>query len=89
MEVIDSGAGIPPDHMQRIFERFYKIDGSRTGAGNPGTGLGLAIAQQITAAHGGEIRVRSTVAEGSAFEVWLPAGRSGDLTVTEPHQDKS
>lgn len=89
VEVIDSGAGIPPDHLERIFERFYKIDGSRTGAGNPGTGLGLAIAQQITAAHGGEIRVRSTVGDGSAFEVWLPAARSGDMTVTEPLQDIS
>lgn len=72
VEVIDSGSGIAPEHLDRIFERFYKIDGSRKGAGKPGTGLGLAIAQGIVLAHGGAIGVRSTVGEGAAFEVRLP-----------------
>jgi len=89
IEIIDSGPGIPSEHLERIFERFYKIDGSRKGEGKPGTGLGLAIAQQIIQAHDGYIRVRSTIGEGSAFEVTLPVVKSDDLTVMEHLQDKS
>ena len=83
VEIIDSGGGIPPEHLNRIFERFYKIDGSRKGENKPGTGLGLAIAQQIIQAHDGIINVRSTVGEGSVFEVRLPVVKSDDLTITE------
>jgi len=89
IEIIDSGAGIPPEHLERIFERFYKIDGSRKGEGKPGTGLGLAIAQQIIQAHDGAIHVRSIIGEGSAFEVTLPVVKSDDLTVIEKLRDKS
>jgi two-component system sensor histidine kinase ResE len=89
IEIIDSGAGIPPEHLERIFERFYKIDGSRKGEGKPGTGLGLAIAQQIIQAHDGAIHVRSIIGEGSAFEVTLPVVKSDDLTVIEKLKDKS
>lgn len=89
IEIIDSGAGIPPEHLERIFERFYKIDGSRKGEGKPGTGLGLAIAQQIIQAHDGGIHVRSIIGEGSAFEVTLPVVKSDDLTVMEKLRDKS
>jgi signal transduction histidine kinase len=84
VEIIDNGAGIAPDQVERIFERFYKIDGSRKGDSQPGTGLGLAIAQQIIHAHSGIINVRSTVGEGSAFEVRLPVVKSDDLTIVEP-----
>jgi len=89
IEIIDSGAGIPPEHLERIFERFYKIDGSRKGEGKPGTGLGLAIAQQIIQAHDGTIQVRSIIGEGSAFEVTLPVVKSDDLTVMEKLRDKT
>lgn len=56
LEIIDSGPGIPPDELERIFERFYRGDMAR---GTPGTGLGLAIARHIMRAHGGEIQVRN------------------------------
>jgi len=81
VEVIDNGEGIPADHLPRIFERFYKVDGARKKETLPGTGLGLAIAQQIVEAHGGTIAVRSQPGEGTAFEVSLPVVRSDDVTV--------
>jgi signal transduction histidine kinase len=83
ISVIDSGEGIPDEHLSRIFERFYKVDGARKKESKPGTGLGLAIAQQIVQAHGGNIIVRSQVGDGTAFEVSLPVVRSDDLTVIE------
>lgn len=79
---MDSGEGIPEEQLVRIFERFYKIDKSRKKNGEPGTGLGLAIAQQITKAHGGRITVKSTVGEGSVFEVILPVVNPDDSTVS-------
>jgi len=81
IEIIDSGAGISEEHQGRIFERFYKVDGSRKKETEPGTGLGLAIALQIVQAHDGTISVRSVPDEGSVFEVTLPAVRSDDNTV--------
>jgi len=81
VEIIDSGKGIPEEHLGRIFERFYKVDGSRKKEGKPGTGLGLAIAQQIVQAHDGVISVRSTLGEGSVFEVTIPVVKADDHTV--------
>jgi two-component system, OmpR family, phosphate regulon sensor histidine kinase PhoR len=66
--VADSGPGIPDAHLQRIFERFYRIDASR---GSSGTGLGLSIVKHIIAKHGGKIWVESSP-EGSAFIIELP-----------------
>lgn len=83
VEVIDSGEGIPPEHLPRIFERFYKVDGTRKKEIIPGTGLGLAIAHQIVQAHSGTIVVRSQIGEGTAFEVSLPVVKSDDKTVVE------
>ena len=85
--VIDSGQGIPNQHISRIFERFFKVDGARKKETKPGTGLGLAIAQQIVQAHDGDIIVRSQLGEGAAFEVSLPVVKSDDLTVVERSQD--
>lgn len=74
--VRDEGPGIPEDERERIFERFYR--GSVAEAGDThGTGLGLSIAQQIVAAHGGQITVETDPGNGSAFTMWLPA-KSGD-----------
>jgi len=68
LEIIDSGPGIPPDELERIFERFYRGDRAR---GTPGTGLGLAIARHIMRAHGGEIRVwnRRPPERGAVFQL--------------------
>ena len=86
IRVIDSGEGIPPQHQTRIFERFYKVDGSRKGGGHPGTGLGLAIARQIIQAQGGEISLRSIPGEGSAFEVAIPIAAAGERSMPESRE---
>ena len=69
-EVRDSGIGIPPDRLDRLFDPFYQVDNSR-GRGHPGTGLGLTISQRIVQEMGGRIRVHSTPGEGSTFRFTL------------------
>jgi signal transduction histidine kinase len=71
VEVTDSGAGIPPEALPHVFERFYRADPSRSRA-TGGSGLGLAIAAQLVRAHGGDIAVRSLPGQGSTFSFWLP-----------------
>lgn len=79
--VRDSGVGIPPGDLSRIFERFYKADRARSSGG---TGLGLAIARHLVEAHGGQIWASSTEAKGSTFSFTLPlAGPSGTSEDTE------
>lgn len=67
--VKDSGIGIPSESLNRIFERFYRVDSSRTGSG---TGLGLSIAKHIIEAHNGKIWVESEVGQGSTFYFSIP-----------------
>lgn len=69
--VEDSGQGIAPEHLPRIFDRFYRADDSRH-RGSGGTGLGLAIAKAIVQAHGGRIGVTSAEGQGSTFTAVLP-----------------
>jgi signal transduction histidine kinase len=69
-EVRDSGIGIPPDRLDRLFDPFYQIDTSR-GRSHAGTGLGLSISQRIVQEMGGRIRVHSTPGEGSTFRFTL------------------
>lgn len=69
--VVDRGVGIAPEHLPRLFDRFYRPDTSRTSE-TGGTGLGLAICREIAAAHGGSIEVASTVGKGTTFTVVLP-----------------
>ena len=69
--VRDNGAGIAPEHQARVFERFYRVEKSRTRAAG-GTGLGLAISKHIIEAHKSSIRIKSVVGEGTAMEFKLP-----------------
>jgi two-component system sensor histidine kinase BaeS len=73
IRVSDTGSGIPPEDLAYIFDRFWKGDRSRTRQDGTGSGLGLAIARQLVHAHGGTIRVESTVGKGSTFTIELPA----------------
>jgi len=72
--VRDTGIGIAPEHLPHTFERFYKVDRSRS---DTGTGLGLAIAKHIVQAHGGRIWVESNLGEGSTFGFTLPTASRG------------
>jgi signal transduction histidine kinase len=71
LEVTDTGAGIPPDQLPRIFDKFYQADNQRAAAAS-GSGLGLAIAKQIVEAHGGAIQCDSTPGVGTTFSITLP-----------------
>ena len=71
LSVVDQGIGIPTDELERIFERFYRVDPARHRS-TGGTGLGLSIVKHVAATHGGEIRVWSVEGQGSTFTLTLP-----------------
>ena len=73
--VADSGPGIPQEDLARVFERFYRVDKSRSRPG--GTGLGLAIVKHLVELHGGEARAENAPSGGAVFTVILPVGTSG------------
>jgi two-component system sensor histidine kinase SenX3 len=75
--VADSGIGIPARDLDRIFERFYRVDRARA-RGTGGTGLGLSIVRHIASNHGGEVTVESREGEGSTFRLQVPAAPSHD-----------
>ncbi len=88
LEVLDQGPGIPPEHRERIFERFHRIDPARSRQIG-GTGLGLAIVKHIAQLHGGRVGIESPAEGGSCFVIYLPeaaapkpepAGESAELT---------
>lgn len=74
IEVADTGSGIPPEHLPRIFERFYRVDPARSREAG-GTGLGLAIVKHLVEAHGGRVEAQSTVGRGTTIRLWFPARR--------------
>jgi heavy metal sensor kinase len=73
ISIRDTGVGISSADLNRIFERFYRCDQSRS---QPGTGLGLSLARAIARAHGGDITVKSAVGQGSTFTIMLPKAAS-------------
>ncbi len=74
-KVSDNGEGIAPEHLSRLFEKFYRVPGTRR---ESGAGLGLAIAREIVVAHGGQIDVSSQLGKGTVFTFTLPTAPAGD-----------
>jgi two-component system phosphate regulon sensor histidine kinase PhoR len=72
IEVEDRGTGIAKEYLPRLFERFYRVDPSRS-RDMGGTGLGLAIVKHVAQAHGGRVTVESEEGKGSVFSIVLPA----------------
>jgi signal transduction histidine kinase len=75
--VRDTGEGIPPDHLERIFERFYRVDSGRS-RGQGGTGLGLAIVRHMAEAHGGRVRAASTPQQGTSIAAFFPSRKPAE-----------
>jgi two-component system sensor histidine kinase SenX3 len=92
IDVVDQGIGIPARDLERIFERFYRVDRARS-RDTGGTGLGLAIVRHVAQNHQGEVRVSSLEGQGSTFTLSLPSPTSseptapggGPATPEEPH----
>jgi signal transduction histidine kinase len=86
MRVVDTGAGIAPEHLPRIFDRFYRVDTARSRLAG-GTGLGLSIAKMLVDAHNGELSLTSKLGVGTTVTIRLPlanhaarrGGRLGEL----------
>jgi two-component system phosphate regulon sensor histidine kinase PhoR len=77
--VTDTGAGIAPEHLPRLTERFYRVDPGRS-RGTGGSGLGLAIVKHVLMRHGGELEIRSVEHRGSTFTCHFPPGRLAPAT---------
>lgn len=75
LSVTDNGVGIPKKSLARLFEKFYRVQG--TGLNTPGTGLGLSICKQIVSGHGGSISANSKVGEGTTFTIHMPHTKQG------------
>jgi len=87
VSVVDTGAGIPADHLPHVFDRFYQVPGSRAGSRH-GAGLGLPISRGIVEAHGGTISIESAPGHGTTVRFTLPGARgdhSEHPTSGEPH----
>ena len=81
IQVQDNGDGIPNQHLERLFERFYRVDRARS-RDIGGTGLGLAIVKHLALLHGGEVTVTSELGKGSTFAIHLP--KNGPKNAQEP-----
>jgi two-component system phosphate regulon sensor histidine kinase PhoR len=82
VEVHDTGVGVAPEHLPRLFERFYRADSARSRDDGGGTGIGLAIARSIVEGHGGRITAKSEPGIGATFTFDLPAARAA-VTATD------
>jgi two-component system phosphate regulon sensor histidine kinase PhoR len=83
LTVSDTGIGIPPEHRDRVFERFYQVNASRTGAAGRGTGLGLAIVKHAVAGLDGVVRLESEIGKGTTVTCVLPDGQGVDARTGE------
>lgn len=93
ISVVDQGIGIPRVEIDRIFERFYRVDPARHRS-TGGTGLGLSIVKHVAATHGGEVRVWSVEGQGSTFTLTLPRAEAGGThgeaqTAPGPEQEET
>jgi two-component system sensor histidine kinase SenX3 len=88
ISVADQGIGIPERDLERIFERFYRVDPARSRA-TGGTGLGLSIVKHVAVNHGGEVRVWSSEGAGTTFTLRLPAHQSEWQSITSLPTDNS
>jgi two-component system sensor histidine kinase SenX3 len=82
ISVVDQGIGIPAEELDRIFERFYRVDPARHRS-TGGTGLGLSIVKHVAATHGGEVRVWSAEGQGSTFTLTLPQHHGAERKTQE------
>jgi two-component system sensor histidine kinase BarA len=83
LKVTDTGIGIAPEHLARVFDVFYQVDGSSTREYG-GAGLGLAIVKSFADAHGGQVTVTSTPGQGSTFSLVLPLRSRPEPALTPP-----
>jgi signal transduction histidine kinase len=84
LEVHDHGRGIPSEEIPRVFDRFYRLDGSRTESPD-GVGLGLAIVKAVVNAHGGRVEVKSEIGQGAVFIVIIPQKLPEDPALAQRH----
>src|SRR5690606_16797845 len=82
ISVIDTGIGIPENELDKVFDRFYQVDGSQTRA-NEGTGIGLALSKELAELMRGSIYVESESGKGSSFIFSLPVQAPGSTLITE------
>ena len=85
IRISDTGPGIPPDQVDRIFEEFYQVEGGLSRASG-GTGLGLAIARRFARLMDGDVRVESVVGKGSTFTIILPSAEQAQTEVSGPDE---
>ena len=88
VEVRDTGIGIAREHLPRLTERFYRVDGSRS-RDTGGTGLGLSIVKHVMQRHGGSMEIDSEPGKGSRFRLVFPAGRIHRLSPAPPEQGRA
>jgi two-component system phosphate regulon sensor histidine kinase PhoR len=88
IEVKDTGPGIAREHIGRLTERFYRVDGSRSRE-TGGTGLGLSIVKHVVQRHGGELDIQSELGRGSTFRILVPAARVRPLAPAQPVAQES
>jgi two-component system phosphate regulon sensor histidine kinase PhoR len=86
LRVSDTGIGIPPEHLERVFERFYQVDPARSGSAGRGTGLGLAIVKHAIAALGGTVQIESVVGKETTVTCVLP--QAGEQVDGEPADER-